>query len=241
MPDEPKKAASDTPIEEPKPAQTVKVFDEEEVKRLVSKARQEEKEKLYSDLERQKKALKESEDRIKAMEAELSGLRVSSSEAQRLAGEIERLKAERAAESERFQKTIEEVLEKTRRETEKQLRSLELAALKRELIASAQGRVIPELVHGETEEEIRDSFDASKRRFEQIAAEVEARAKKEHEEKMKSALPKPASAGSANDAPETPLGDLSAWRRMSPQEWEKHKEEIKRAAFEKAGLPLRAR
>lgn len=236
-PDTGKPPVDPTPAQPPV-APSIKTFTQDEVDALVTKARRDEKDKLYRDLDSAKKKASELEDSIKVKEAEIEGLKSSSTEAQQLRAQLEKLQVEAQNASKRVETLLGEALDRQKDEFEKRMEALRLDAVRRELIASANGEVIPELVSGSTEEEIRASFAKAKERYTSIQAAVADRLKKEHEQNLKGALP-PSQGGGAGQATDPVLSDPSSWRKLSPKEWEEQKAKIKEAAFKQAGLPMR--
>jgi len=143
---------------------------------IANKVRTEEKNKLYAELESQKKAAKTAEEKAELLakqqealqkqleEATKSGKKdgKESEEAKLLREQLEKLATEK--------KDIENNFNSFRTEITTKLEQERLATLKANLIASAGGKIIPELVSGNTEEEIKLSVERAKQRFTEIVA-----------------------------------------------------------------------
>lgn len=203
---------------------------QEQHEAAITAARRDEKNKLYPDIEKHKEA-------NRRLEADLAEARSQLSKSTNDAKRTEELQAKIAEMESSFSRVLDETLEKARTETSKRFEESELKAYRAELIASAGGKVLPELVHGTTREEILASFNASKVRFAEIA---DAAAKEKEEELRKTyrgQLPTSEVPGSTthDDAP-----DASSYRKLTGKEWEQQKEKLKQEAFAKAGLPMKA-
>lgn len=220
------------------PATQIKTFTQDEVNEMVTKARRDEKTKLYSDIENAKKRANELESSLQTKEAELEGLRSTSTEAQNLRADIEKLRAEAAAQTRKTETLLDEALERQRAEYDKRLAQIQLDSYRKQLIAGAAGAVIPELVTGSTEAEIEASFNASKARYAALQADIEAKLRHDHEKSMRDALPPSQAAGAGGNNDTAAGSSLGDWRKLSPADWEAQKRRIKEEAFKKAGLPL---
>jgi predicted RNase H-like nuclease (RuvC/YqgF family) len=154
--------------EEPKPSGQVN-FEE-----LISKARKEEKDKLYPQIETYKKknndlllVVGERDKEITDLKKEVETLKSTNKTLE------DGLKDGKASNKELTDAKLEidrlkKALEDATVEHENKLSSIKLENYKTQKIAEAQGQLIPELVTGNTEEEINASLEASKQRYAQI-------------------------------------------------------------------------
>lgn len=141
---------------------------------LIAKARQEEKEKLYPQIERLKA---ENASLVQKVNDYLLKIAEKDEKISSLEKELETLKANPNITEE--YKTLKEEVERLRRENEElkntyeqKLTAIELEYYKKEKIAEANGKIIPELVTGNTKEEIDNSIELAKKRYEEIVSSV---------------------------------------------------------------------
>jgi hypothetical protein len=144
---------------------------------LIAKARKEEKEKLYGKIKQYETEIGEltkknnenillvaqKDEEIKKLTTQL-GSKEESKELKDLRSENEKLKIELDKAKKETPKA-EEISKKVREEVEAEY---EVKLYRTEKIHSASGKIIPELVTGTTKEEIDQTFDIAKKRFEDI-------------------------------------------------------------------------
>lgn len=215
----------------PPPASGSTIFTQEQVDAVVTAARREEKSKLYADLEQRGGRIKTLETEIDNLKKDLGDAKKGSEKALELEGQLKALES-------KFDRAIEDTFTSVRTETEKRFEKQSLEDYRSTLIASANGGVIPELVTGSTREEILASFTASKARLETIESAAAAKREEQLRNEFKGKLPSSEVPGST---PPEGSADVAAWRKLSPQDWENKKSEIKKTAFEAAGLSMKSR
>jgi uncharacterized phage infection (PIP) family protein YhgE len=149
----------------PKPTGTVNFED------LIAKARKEEKEKLYPEIT----ALKEKNNQLLLVVqerdnkiAEITGnLDKVSEDFKKASKDLKTGNASNSKVSELTLQlsTLERQLEDLQVKYETDVNSLKLESYKEKKIAEANGAIIPELVTGNTEEEVNSSFESAKQRY----------------------------------------------------------------------------
>ena len=194
---------------------------------LIKRARQEEKDKLYgqitklkdevSSLKKDKNDLltvvAEREDTIKQLEGDLVALGETK-------GKLEKDLKDGTATNKTVSNLtlkisqLEAELEKANAEHEKELNTIKITQHKEKLIAQANGEIIPELVVGETEEEIAESVERAKARYQEITQSAKRSIK------MPYANP---NAGLLSDKTELSEADIM---NMTPQQWQEHRKKI---------------
>jgi hypothetical protein len=215
----------------------------EEHERLLTQARREEKDKLYPELEREKKRAQKLEQEKTDLEAAIESAQTEGRKSKKLEQRLEEVESQLSALPDRFSKVMDDTLDNLKKEGEAARRRDQLDATRERLLASTS-EVIPELVAGNTSEELTASFERSKQRYKEIYGKAEESTRKAMESSVRGALPTPVTAtGANNNAGGQPdadqLGGLEDWRKMSPTEWESKKKQIKEEAFRKAGLPMK--
>ena len=160
--------------EVPKPQGTVNFED------LVAKAREEEKAKLYPQIEKLKKdkndlllVVAEKDKAIKDLEKEITSLQKNHS---KLAKDVEESTSTNKVVQEQalLISQLEQQLEDIQSQYELEVNSLKINSYREKQIASAGGAIIPELVTGNTEEEINASIELAKQRYAQIQEQAMA-------------------------------------------------------------------
>lgn len=131
-----------------------------------------EKKKLYDSLKKKDDEL--SSLRSKAEELEkLEAARAQKAEEERKAKlSDEEKKAEAIANANLKVEQLTTAFSKLKEETQASLKAKELELLRKDLIAEAGGKIIPDLVKGSTEDELRESVEKAKARYQQIVDEV---------------------------------------------------------------------
>jgi hypothetical protein len=220
------------------------LYTQDQVNELLSKIRSDEKKKHQGKLEETSTALKTQMDKMKELEEQLSGAqkrleklqegKKSDKDKDGLSKELEDLRAER----EKLQKGMEELASLSAQ----QIVDTELR-MKKELLIQKHGIKFPELVSGDTVEELEASAKKAAERekalVEKAAKEAEDRTKKALSSQAAAGLPKPistnASLGNGNDLP----SDLNAREKivkLPRDEYLKRRAEILQEARRKAGL-----
>lgn len=165
----------------PNPNPTPAPVTEEQINQRIEAARQEEKRKLYSEMEQLRQqvaalpqaneAKAELEQQLKDLKAQLAAFEKAKTDK----GEIDTLALARqiadetrAIVSSQHQQEIAALNDKLAR-MEQEQKKQQLEALKKTLIAEANGRIVVALVQGNTEEELRRSAEEAKRTYEEIA------------------------------------------------------------------------
>lgn len=184
------------------------------VQKLIEHARQQEKDKLYPSLQAK-------DEKIKALEQEIQTLKeqVKKKEESSLEGEKELL-AEIQALKEAQEKLLEQ-LEEERKKAEK----AELEAYRAELISKANGEVIEDLVTGNTKEEIKQSFERARQRYQELVKPY-----KQQIEQLSKPNPKNAPSPYAPQNPQDIQFTAEDIKRMTPEEYAKHREKILKLA-----------
>lgn len=134
----------------------------------VKEAASKEKEKLYDTIDKYKKDTEALTAKAKAEEDEKN--RILKEEADKKKEELdakERVK-QLEVELEKTAKRFEEVMEIKDKQFTSELTKRDLAIIREKLIGEANGAIIPELVQGNTEEELRKSAESAKARFSEI-------------------------------------------------------------------------
>lgn len=157
-----------TKKDDPKPSGTVNFED------LIAKARKEERDKLYPELNKYKEKVNSLMLVIAERDSEIADLKK----------ELEEVKKENAKLKENVEKgvktnktiseltttisVLERQLEELQAKYDADVTALKLEAFKKEKIAEAGGELIPELVTGNSEEEIIASIELAKQRYQEI-------------------------------------------------------------------------
>lgn len=158
------------PVVETKPTEPTVNFED-----LILKARKEEKDKLYPQITKLKEenqaktarinelliAVAEANESVKAKDTELNKVKATVENNTAVNDEVVKLQ----------NKIIELETELANKEGE--VKTIKLETFKKEKIAEAQGQLIPELVVGNTEEEIANSIEVAKARYAEIVGQVQ--------------------------------------------------------------------
>lgn len=146
---------------------------EEEFNSKLEEAKKEaaskEKAKLYDTIEAAKKSAAENEKKIKEIEAKAEAERKA--EEQKIKDEMdakERLKLLEAQQEENT-KRFNEMMELKTSQFESELKKRDLAVMREKLISEARGEIIPEIVQGNSEEELVQAAEKARARFREIA------------------------------------------------------------------------
>jgi TolA-binding protein len=210
----------------------------EEVERRLAEARRDEKAKLYPEIERHKADLQKKERELADARAALETAQDGSRKAQTLEQQIAALTGQVSSMTDQFSKAMDDALDNQRKENEEQRRRDRLEAQRTGLLQSTQ-ELIPEMVSGNTPEELQASFERAKAKYKEIADKEAERVRKELGAPLREALPKPVIPGTPSGDAAVTAGGLEAWRELSPQEWDQKKKDIKAKIFQDAGLPMK--
>lgn len=173
--DQNKEQKDEKPGEEkptPKPSGSINYED------LISEARKQEKDKLYPQIEKLKSekndlliVIGERDAKINELTKEVEKLKESNG---KLSKDLESGTKTNKTVSELTTKIsiLERQLDETKQAHESELTKIRLEQFKEKQIASAEGKLIPELVSGSTEEEIQASIELAKQRYEEITQSV---------------------------------------------------------------------
>lgn len=184
------------------------------VKELVQNARKQEKDKLYKTLEQREKEAKELQEQLQqAMEALKKYEEQNLTAEEKVQRELEKLRKEHDE--------LVQALQREKEEAERKARKAELERYKAEKLREAGNEIIPELVGGDSEEEIDASIERAKAKYQEIAQQFEAKLKQTQTAQIKDAFHSTNPAG-GNIKPLT----AEEIRRMSPEEYAKHREQI---------------
>jgi len=218
------------------------LYTQDQVNELLSKIRSDEKKKHQGKLEETSIALKTQMDKMKELEEQLSGAQKrleklqdgKKSDKEGLSKELEELRTER----EKLKKGMEELASISAQ----QIVDTELR-MKKELLIQKHGIKFPELVSGDTIEELEASAKKAAERekalVEEATKSAEERAKKQFSDQAVTGLPKPISTntslGNGNDLPI----DFNAREKivkLPREQYLKRRAEILLEARRKAGL-----
>ncbi len=203
-----------------------------------------EKDKIYDTQEKLKGDLRDKDVRLKELEEKQNKInqeKVEKEKVEKIAKEKE--ENEKLEVSERISKIeadsrlekekMDLAFKKKDQEMKSELQKRDLNLYKQSLIATAKGQIIPELVEGNSEEEIKKSFENAVQRYKSIVENNEVKVK---EDKIKqSKLPEASGDGkiesdsppAGNDANSSGFKELSAKEiaKLTPDQFKKHKEE----------------
>jgi len=158
----------------PKPSGTV-AFEE-----LIAKARKEERDKLYPEIERQKKKVNdlllvvaERDKTIEQLKADVQKLTKELEKANKALEEAQNKSGSTSAEASATIATLERTIEELKAKHQEEINKLSLELYKQQKLNEVgRDNLIPELVTGNTPEEIDRSIEASKQRLQQIRQSV---------------------------------------------------------------------
>lgn len=151
-----------------------------EVNKAVEKARKEEKDKLYPQLEALKDSIKEVQESLRQEREEKEALK------REQADKEERARQAKLSDSEKQLEAIRNIEEQLRLEREERIRAEqkwedaqkknEVSRYREALLRDAGDEIIPDLVRGESVEEIDKTFAIAKARYEELAERFKATA-----------------------------------------------------------------
>ena len=192
----------------PKPSGSVN-FEE-----LIAKARKEERDKLYPQIEKLKKdkndlllVVAERDKQIAEYEKAVNNLQKEHS---KMSKDVEEgTKTNKIVQEQSLTiSQLEQELEELQAKYEMDIQSLQVQSYRDKMIASAGGELIPELVTGNTEEEINASIELAKQKYAEIQEKALASVQ----------MPKPANP-SISAIQNTQIKSIDDIRTMTPQEW----------------------
>lgn len=195
---------------------------QEELNRKIS----EEKNKLYKTMETLEKEKSEFADKLKAYEEkEAEAARLAEEERQAKLSAEERTK-EMQDKLKQELETISNAFSSLKEETEQKLRQKDLELYKRDLM-SGHSDYIPELISGETAEEIRASFEKSRERYYELIGKV----KSDLEKERKPSIPNMQALNDTSPVASETKGEETSFNSkdivgMSKDEFENHKNSI---------------
>lgn len=166
---------------------------EDQVNERVQKARKEEKDKLYPQLEEVKSALREVQEELKAEREQKEAVK---REAQKQAEEERKAKLsadevtrEMVARLEEQLKEEREERERFKSELEERSRREEINRYKQNALQAAGNELIPELVKGNSVEEIDRSIQIAKARYAEVVEKAKEEARKQFQRGLSTASP----------------------------------------------------
>lgn len=181
---------------------------------LIAKARQEEKDKLYPEITRLKGEI---EDKVKRVNELLLSLGEKDETISKLNSKITDLeKGSKKSESEEVKglnNKIEE-LQNTIALKDSEIATLKIESYKKEKMNEAQGKLIPELVRGTTQEEIDATIELAKQRYSEILNELASKQPAQQTAQAQTYIP-PVNPNTQQFASkEVNLGDLNTFNMM---------------------------
>jgi prefoldin subunit 5 len=165
---------------------TEKFYTQEEVSALLGKVRSEEKQKLYSRIENSQKALKEAEAKLSALQAkaetatpptETPATNKGETEIGNSNDELTALKKQNETLQAQFNE-LKAAYGEDIRKFATTLKETRLESAKKEVLAKYGGEIIPELIIGETPEEIVSSGEAAHARYLEIIEQAKKSSQK---------------------------------------------------------------
>jgi|SRR5690554_724393 len=187
------------------------------IKELIQSARKQEKDKLYKTLEQKEKEAKEFQEKLAQAQETLKQYESENlSFEEKMQIELEKVKAE--------QQALVQSLQAEKEKAEQEARKNRLEAYKAEKLRLAGDELIPELVGGETEEEIDQSIERAKAKYQEIASKFEAQVQAKKTQEVKETFT--ASAPSSSNVQPLTREEIS---RMSAEEYAKNRDRIMEA------------
>lgn len=212
----------------------------EDINKAIGNARKQEKDKLYPEIEKLKKqlqdqiaaggadknALKATQDQLAAAEKKLKELGGGSGEVtdEKLAELVSKRVMEATAKLEQESVASRMEAQAELNKLKEKLHAKEMETYKKDVIAAANGAIIPELVVGNSKEEIDAALVVAKQAYARVAAQT-AKGAAAAEGKAGSELPVvPVSVSSIEGL----MGNLTPAqiRAMTPDQWAKHREKF---------------
>jgi ferritin-like metal-binding protein YciE len=214
------------------------LYTKSELEEILARATRAEKDKLYQDLDRHRREAEEA--RKKLEDLQKSSKNGVSQESVDLKAEIAALNTQIGTMQGKMETVINTALDSANTNFQKQLEAQRLTTLRETLIDAHKDAIIPELVTGATEQEIRASLERAKQRFKEIVDPKVAAAKLEAGKgKLPGAVDTGNRGGGAADATTGTAATAEDLRHLSGPDWVKQREDWKRKAFEEAGISMK--
>ena len=141
---------------------------QEKIAVAVKEAASKEKEKLYDTVEKYKKDLETLANKAEMEEVEKQKLLQEESDKKKAELSAQERVAELEKDLDKTSKRFEEVINIKDLEFKEALRKRDLAILRERLVAEAKGEIIPELVQGDSEEQINEAAELARLRYKEI-------------------------------------------------------------------------
>jgi hypothetical protein len=187
------------------------------VKELIQSARKQEKDKLYKSLEQKENEAKDFQQKLTEAQDALKKYEVDNlSFEEKMKLELDKVREE--------QQALVQSLQAEKEKAEQEARKNHLEAYKAEKLRLAGDELILELVGGTTEEEIDQSIEKAKAKYQEIASKFEAQAKAKTTQDVKDTFT--ASAPSSSNVQPLTREEIS---RMSAEEYAKNRSRIMEA------------
>jgi len=180
-----------------------------------------EKSKLYDTLEQHKKSELELKGKLSAYEKDEQSKKQAEEEKRKEDMDLKERLAEHEIEVEKIKNRSAEMIKAVEDGYKKELNARDLDIHKQSLIASANGRIIPEMVSGSTKEEIEDSVEKAKKKYESI---LEAREEEVKTKQTKDGVVPGPNGLDKGDSLGVETGDYYSVLNMSDEEYARHKE-----------------
>ena len=226
-----------------------KKYSQQELDSHVNKARKDEKDKLYPDIEAQKTKISDLQVRLREANEKIDTLKAKNpnmnpdpaakTENDKLVAEVESLKATLNTIQTKTDEAIAAALNRQKAEFDSILSTKDLESYRNRMIAEAGGKIIPELVNGNSREEVDAAVAKAKQRYEEIFGTGAKAKETELQEQLKGNLPRPVTPGAGDVALSDVEGGIDAWRKMPEKDWEQKQAEIKAKVYKDVGLPMR--
>jgi len=198
------------------------------VKAAEKESSQKEKQKLYETIDKLKSDLKESNSYLSKFKQAEDERKKKEDELRRAEMSDDERRDEAIRKANRDLEQLNTAFEMLKRETEEKLRKKDLEIYRERLITKANGKIIPELVSGDSVEELDESFKKAVDRFNyirgQVAEEIQNKSKNESPKtnisqetpnQTKQSLPKQEKELTAEEI-----------RKMTPEAYAKYKEDL---------------
>lgn len=223
------------------PASAGRSYTQSEVDDLLTRTRRDEKDKLYADLNKSREKITDLERQVAEHQGTAAQMKVLQDKL--AAAEDAHKKLDEAVTN-----RITEALKKQDEAFEETRRRDKLEAFRGRLLAGLKDAeaedFVSDLVRGNTEEEIKASFDKAVAKYNKVVESARASKEKELTEKYKGALPPSVQPGSdPNKQADPPPQEgsstgMKSFLRMKPEERAAKITDLKKTAFADAGLPL---
>lgn len=215
-----------------------------DIEKRVQEARKEEKQKLYSKIEEGEKvreeltkAIKEKEESLKTLSDEVEGLKKQSSEGDtsgmtddQINQILDKALEKYQADAENAIKEIKSTYETKLSELHKKLNDSEVQAHKEKLLAQFGDEIIPEMIKGNTIEELEESATVARQAYLRISERTKKLSadslESDHLRRNPRTPPSTLDSLREDTKGDNPALDADAIRRMSPDEWREHRKKL---------------